>query len=200
MAITAQDLQGQWNRMKGQVKQKWGHLTDDDLQISNGNIDQLVGRIQQKTGDARAQIETFLSELTSRQRSAVAQAAETVGDFHSARDRLRDTYGNVSGMARERYEQAQDSTEGMLRTRIEQEVTRLQEDMLRTNQINPVALAERLGISVHEALFNDDEIVDIASREGQDAAVLVAEGGGRQVQEAIGDRSRPRPPRTPLEG
>ena len=42
--INAQELQGQWNQIRGQVKQKWGQLTDDDLQIHGGNIDQLVGK------------------------------------------------------------------------------------------------------------------------------------------------------------
>lgn len=109
MAINAQELQGQWNRLKGQVKEKWGQLTDDDLNIQGGNVDQLVGRIQQKTGIAREQIEQFLNDLTSRGGSAVAQAAQAVGDFaHNAGDRLRDTYGNVAGAARERYEMAED--------------------------------------------------------------------------------------------
>ncbi len=33
MAINAQELQGQWTKLRGQVKEKWGQLTDDDLQI-----------------------------------------------------------------------------------------------------------------------------------------------------------------------
>ena len=78
MAINAQELQGQWNRLRGQVKEKWGQLTDDDLQIQGGNIDQLVGRIQQKTGEGREAIEKFLNDLTSRGGSAVAQATESV--------------------------------------------------------------------------------------------------------------------------
>jgi len=109
MAINAQELQGQWNTLKGQVKEKWGQLTDDDLNIQGGNVDQLVGRIQQKTGVAREQIEKFLGELTQRGGSAVSQAAQAVGDFaQHAGDRLRENYGNVAGAARERYEMAED--------------------------------------------------------------------------------------------
>jgi uncharacterized protein YjbJ (UPF0337 family) len=109
MAINAQELQGQWNSLRGQVKQKWGQLTDDDLQIHGGNVDQLVGRIQQKTGEGREAIERFLGELTSRGSSAVAQAAESVGNFaHQAGDRLRDQYGYIADQARDRYDQAQD--------------------------------------------------------------------------------------------
>ena len=68
MAINTQELQGQWNQLRGQVKQKWGQLTDDDLQIQGGNVDQMVGRIQQRTGEGREVIEKYLTELTSRER------------------------------------------------------------------------------------------------------------------------------------
>ena len=109
MAINAQALQGQWNQLRGQVKEKWGQLTDDDLQIQGGNIDQLVGKIQQKTGEGREVIEKYLTELTAKGSTAVAQATEAVGQFaQQAGDRIRDGYGQVAGQARERYEQAEE--------------------------------------------------------------------------------------------
>jgi uncharacterized protein YjbJ (UPF0337 family) len=109
MAINAQELQGQWNRLKGQVKEKWGQLTDDDLNITGGNVDQLVGKIQQKTGVARDTIEKFLNDLTAHGSSAVAQAAQAVGDFaHQAGGRIRENYENVSGQVRDRYDAAED--------------------------------------------------------------------------------------------
>jgi len=109
MAINAQELQGQWNSLRGQVKQKWGQLTDDDLQIHGGNIDQLVGKIQQKTGEGREAVERFLSDLTSKGGSAVSHAAEAVGNYaQQAGDRLREHYGQVADQARERYDYAQD--------------------------------------------------------------------------------------------
>ena len=55
--VNAQVLQGQWNQVRGELKKKWGQLTEDDLRFTNGNIDQLVGRIQSKTGEAREAIE-----------------------------------------------------------------------------------------------------------------------------------------------
>jgi len=109
MAINAQALQGQWNQMKGQVKERWGQLTDDDLQIHGGNIDQLVGRIQQRTGETREVIERYLTDLTARGSSAVAQATEAVSHYaQQAGDRLRDRYGDLSDQARERFDHAQD--------------------------------------------------------------------------------------------
>lgn len=109
MAINAQELQGQWNQLRGRVKEKWGQLTDDDLQMQGGNVDQLIGRIQQRTGEGREAIEKFLTDLTSRGSSAVAQAAESIGQYtHQASDRLREHYSQLADQARERYDMAQD--------------------------------------------------------------------------------------------
>ena len=46
-------LQGKWKQMKGTVKERWGKLTDDDIDVINGQNDQLVGKIQEKYGIAR---------------------------------------------------------------------------------------------------------------------------------------------------
>jgi len=113
--INAQEIQGSWNKIRGKVKEKWGQLTDDDLAIHGGNVDQLVGRIQQKTGEGREAIETFLRELTSRGSGTVAQAAETARDFaeqagslvQGAGDRMREGYGQVAEVARERLDTAE---------------------------------------------------------------------------------------------
>ena len=109
MAINAQELQGQWNQLKGKVKEKWGQLSDDDLNIGSGNFDQVIGKIQQKTGEGREAIEKFFGTLTQGGSSAISGAAEKVRDLASgAGDRLRDNYGQASEFARERYEQAED--------------------------------------------------------------------------------------------
>ena len=39
-------IEGNWKQLKGQVKEKWGKLTDDDFDVIGGKRDQLVGRIQ----------------------------------------------------------------------------------------------------------------------------------------------------------
>ena len=60
-------LKGQWNQFKGQIKQHWGQLTDDDLMKAQGNFDQLVGLIQQRTGQSKMAIERELQQLMGRQ-------------------------------------------------------------------------------------------------------------------------------------
>ena len=43
-------MQGKWTQMKGSVKQQWGKLTDDDLEVIAGSKDKLVGRLQERYG------------------------------------------------------------------------------------------------------------------------------------------------------
>ncbi len=46
-------VEGKWKQMQGSVKQKWGKLTDDDLDVVAGSRDKLVGRIQERYGIAK---------------------------------------------------------------------------------------------------------------------------------------------------
>jgi len=107
--VNAQALQGQWNQIRGELKKKWGQLTDDDLRFSNGNIDQLVGRIQQRTGEAREAIEQYLTEATSQGASAISQAAGQVGQYaRQAGDQVREGYNRISDQFGRGYEYSQD--------------------------------------------------------------------------------------------
>lgn len=108
MAVNLQNLQGQWNQLKGEVKKKWGQLTDDDLRWTNGNVDQLVGRIQERTGEKRDQIEKYLDSLLAEGSSMLSNAVETVGHAAShATNRLREGYSKISDQAGEQFGQAQ---------------------------------------------------------------------------------------------
>ncbi|HEY1006439.1 MAG TPA: CsbD family protein [Sphingobacteriaceae bacterium] len=55
--------QGRWNEIKGKVKQEYGDLTDDDLTYEEGKDDELLGRIQTKTGKARDEVVNWLNSL-----------------------------------------------------------------------------------------------------------------------------------------
>ena len=56
-------IKGNWNELKGKVKSKWGSLTDDDLAYSEGQEDQLLGRIQKKTGQTREEVVNYINSL-----------------------------------------------------------------------------------------------------------------------------------------
>jgi len=53
-------LKGNWNILKGKLKEKYGELTDDDLIYVEGQEDQLVGNIQKRTGEAEDDIKRLL--------------------------------------------------------------------------------------------------------------------------------------------
>jgi len=50
-------LKGKWKQMRGQVKQWWGDLTDDDLDQIDGSTDKLIGRLQERYGYAKEDAE-----------------------------------------------------------------------------------------------------------------------------------------------
>jgi uncharacterized protein YjbJ (UPF0337 family) len=63
-------LAGSWRDLRGQVKAKWGKLTDDDMAKIEGRLDQLVGAVQKRYGYAREEaereIEAFLDDVQRR--------------------------------------------------------------------------------------------------------------------------------------
>ena len=56
------EIKGDWNVAKGKLKQKWASLTDDDLRYVDGKEDELLGRIQKRTGQSREAVEKALKE------------------------------------------------------------------------------------------------------------------------------------------
>ena len=56
------EIKGDWNIIKGKLKQKWGALTDDDLQYVEGKQAELVGRIQKRTGETLEAVEKAVRE------------------------------------------------------------------------------------------------------------------------------------------
>ena len=51
-----------WDEIEGRVRERWSQISEEDFETARGNIEQLVGVIQQKTGEARQQIESFVAE------------------------------------------------------------------------------------------------------------------------------------------
>jgi uncharacterized protein YjbJ (UPF0337 family) len=59
------EIKGDWNITKGKLKQKWGNLTNNDLRYADGKYDELLGRIQKRTGQSREAVEKALKESSS---------------------------------------------------------------------------------------------------------------------------------------
>jgi len=56
-------LKGNWNVIKGSLKQKYAELTDDDLAYEEGKEDELLGRLQKKVGDTRENLKSFINNV-----------------------------------------------------------------------------------------------------------------------------------------
>ena len=56
-------LKGGWNEAKGKMKQKYADLTDDDLAYEEGKEDDLLGRLQQKTGQTKDEVKRWIDDL-----------------------------------------------------------------------------------------------------------------------------------------
>lgn len=63
-------VEGKWKQYKGQAKEKWGRLTDDDFDVINGRRQQLVGKIQERYGIAREEAEKQTDEFVKGLREA----------------------------------------------------------------------------------------------------------------------------------
>lgn len=63
--MTTLTAKGNWNIAKGKLKQKFAQLTDDEVQFIEGKEDELIGRIQKRTGQARGKIKQILNECCS---------------------------------------------------------------------------------------------------------------------------------------
>ena len=60
------EMMGKWKQIRGEIKQQWGKLTDDELDQIEGNYDILVGKIQEKYGQSREEVERSLDAMLER--------------------------------------------------------------------------------------------------------------------------------------
>lgn len=60
--MNSDQLEGKWKQVKGSARQKWGKLTDDDIDVIAGKRDQLIGKLQERYGFAREQAEKQADE------------------------------------------------------------------------------------------------------------------------------------------
>ena len=105
---TQEKMLGSWNQLKGKIKQRWGQLTDDELSEVEGNIDQLIGLVQQKTGEARQHVERVIIKLNEETGGAFTQATEAARQYaDQATEALRGAADQMRERGRETYEDAQ---------------------------------------------------------------------------------------------
>jgi len=117
--VSTQTLQGHWNEIQGKIRSKWGQLTSDDLAQFNGNVDQLIGLIQRKTGEAKERIEHYLGEITDDAGEGFTSATEAVRDYtqkaakavsetsKQAAESMREGYNQASEQVKQGYQEAE---------------------------------------------------------------------------------------------
>ncbi|GAB5443374.1 MAG: hypothetical protein Fues2KO_37230 [Fuerstiella sp.] len=79
--INQQELTGNWNQIKGRIREKWSSISNDDLAGVKGDVDRLVGRIQEKTGESREKIESFLDRTLESGSAGISEAAEHIRTY-----------------------------------------------------------------------------------------------------------------------
>jgi uncharacterized protein YjbJ (UPF0337 family) len=63
LAMTNLNFKGNWNEVKGKLKQKYGQLSDDDLTFAEGKSDELLGRLQQRLGKSKEDLRREIENL-----------------------------------------------------------------------------------------------------------------------------------------
>ncbi len=58
--MNSDQMNGKFKQLSGEIKRKWGQVTDDDLTQAQGSMEKLVGKIQERSGDQREAIEKWL--------------------------------------------------------------------------------------------------------------------------------------------
>ncbi len=61
--MNSDQVQGQWEQIKGRAKKAWGELTDDDISKADGSLEKLFGIIQSKFGDTKDAIQTKIDKI-----------------------------------------------------------------------------------------------------------------------------------------
>ena len=101
--VNQQALKHHWEEVCDQLQEKWDQLESSDLPSFPGNVDQLIGRIQQKTGESREAIEAYLSELTE---EGSAAAVEMRKRLESGAAHVAETARQGARAVRSGYEEA----------------------------------------------------------------------------------------------
>lgn len=65
MSAISDKIIGNWNQIKGKLKQEYGQLTDDDLAYEEGQEDELIGRLQKKLGKSKEEIKSMIDRFGS---------------------------------------------------------------------------------------------------------------------------------------
>jgi uncharacterized protein YjbJ (UPF0337 family) len=70
--MNREQFKGSWHQLKGEIKQKWGQLTDNDLLEAEGDYDKFIGVVQKRYGDRKQEVERWMDDWYDRQHRKAA--------------------------------------------------------------------------------------------------------------------------------
>ena len=85
-------LQGAWKQLRGNVKEAFGKLTDDDLLQADGNTDKVLGALQSRYGYTKEQAQTEWDKFSAKHK---ARADDAKADLNAAADDVKAAAGHV---------------------------------------------------------------------------------------------------------
>ena len=132
-------IEGDWKRLKGNAKEQWGRLTDDDLAAINGRREQLEGKLQERYGYAKDRIKREIDDWASEVRT-IARKVTNDADLSSEVDAIRGDVqklaATIGDVAKRQAGRAQDNAVDAMHTA---------ENYIRQNPLQAVAIAVGLG-------------------------------------------------------
>ena len=78
--FNTEELKGKWTEIKGEMRKKWGQLTEDDLEKTKGNGTSLLGLLEQKLGIKKEEATTHLNEIADRYKQQGQAVGKRVAD------------------------------------------------------------------------------------------------------------------------
>lgn len=103
-----QAIAGSWDEVRGKIREKWGQISNQELQQVQGNMEQLLGLIQRRTGEARERIEAFLDDVVNDGPAAVRTAMDSARQYvDRASDAAHESYDKTAEAVRRGYSQAE---------------------------------------------------------------------------------------------
>ena len=132
-------IEGDWKRLKGNAKEQWGRLTDDDLAAINGRREQLEGKLQERYGYAKDRIRREIDDWALEVRTSarkVANDADLSIEVEAIRDDVQKLAATIGDVAKRQAGRAQDNAVEAMHTA---------ENYIRQNPLQAVAIAVGLG-------------------------------------------------------
>jgi len=105
--------EGSWNRIKGKLREKYGQLTDNDLEFMKGKEEELFGRLQTKLGLSREQLVSVINNLKEATDAGAATLNETVEQL---KKKATDFTSDVKSAAIDKARELGEQTESMVRS------------------------------------------------------------------------------------